>query len=99
MLRMLAVSGLVMMAGAAQAGSSPEAITYLSCRACHAEPATATAIPPIVGLPAEDLSASMARIAANPGDFTIMHRFIKALSPDEIDALASYISGLEGTAP
>ncbi|WP_177282669.1 c-type cytochrome [Devosia enhydra] len=90
--------GLALMAGPARAESSPEALTYLSCRACHADATAATAIPPIEGRPAAELVEAMTRMGQSAGDTTIMHRFVKALSPAEIEALATYVSGLEGAA-
>ncbi|MGV3650627.1 MAG: c-type cytochrome [Devosia sp.] len=98
MVRLLALLGLALMAGTAKAESSSEALAYLSCRTCHADPAASTAIPPILGLPAADLAAAMAAMRESAGETTIMHRFITALSPAEIEALATYISGLEGEA-
>jgi cytochrome c553 len=96
MYRMLALIGLACMTVPAQAESSPESIAYISCRTCHADPGSDSAIPAIAGRPAAELSEALTQM--NPADSIIMHRFTSALSAEEIDALATYISGLKGDA-
>lgn len=98
MYRLLTILCLACASMPAQAASTAEEITYLACRTCHAEPGQDSSIPAIAGMPADDLKAAFARIAENPGDSTIMHRFTAGFSAGELDALATYISGLEGKA-
>lgn len=96
--RILTIFGLACMAVPAHAGSSPEEIAYISCRACHAGQGSDAAIPAIAGRPAAELSDALSHIAQNPSDSVIMHRFTTGLTPTELTALAHYISGLDGDA-
>lgn len=96
MYRILTIIGLACMAVPAHAGSSPEEIIYISCRACHAGPGSDTTIPAIAGRPSAELSAALSHIAQDSHDTVIMHRFTTGLTADELTALAHYISGLEG---
>ena len=84
--------------GAALAQSSPERITFASCAACHGDGTGPGAIPAILGEPYEDLVADLSAFAETADGTTIMHRFAVALSVPEIEALARYVSGLEGEA-
>jgi cytochrome c553 len=86
------------MSGAAAAQSVTAAISYLSCAVCHGDGQGDDAIPSIRGRPHDVLVASLSGFAAEGGTATIMHRFITALTPSEIDDLARHISGLEGVA-
>ena len=93
------ISLAFLFAGAAAAAQSTTAeVTYLSCAVCHGEGQGDDAIPAIRGRPHDVLLASLSGFAAEAGTATIMHRFIAALTPAEIDALARHISGLEGVA-
>lgn len=95
------VRGMVFLAflcvGAAAVAQTPAAeITYVSCGACHGDGAGRNAIPEIRGLPEETLLASLNGFAKDAGTSTIMHRFIVALTPEEIEDLARHVSRLEG---
>lgn len=88
----------LLMGGAAAAQSVMAAISYLSCAVCHGDGQGDDAIPSIRGRPHDVLLASLSGFSAEGGTATIMHRFITALTPSEIDDLARHISGLEGVA-
>ena len=96
MFRSLTACVCLWAAGMAVAQSSPEEITFLSCAVCHAGTGDADAIPAIRAHAYVDLLAELTAFAQTADGSTIMHRFIVALTPPEIEALARHISELEG---
>ncbi len=98
MFKNLILLGFLFMGAAAAAQSTTAEVTYLSCAVCHGDGQGDDAIPAIQGRPHDMLLASLSSFAAEGGTATIMHRFITALTPAEMDDLARHISGLEGVA-
>jgi cytochrome c553 len=83
-------------AGVGHAESSPEEITFQSCRVCHGAAAGETGIPAIEGRAYDDLLASLMSLGGTTDKSTIMHRFSAGQSREELEALSRYISDLDG---
>ncbi len=98
MFKGLITLALLCAGGAAAAQSATAQVTYVSCAVCHGDAQADGAIPAIAGRSYDMLRASLDGFAADAGTATIMHRFITALTPSEIEDLARHVSGLEGAA-
>ena len=85
---------LAVMAGAAPAlaeTAAPPGAT--ACSGCHAVRAIpSAAMPPIHGRPAEEIAAAMLAYRADERPATVMNRIAKGFSPDEIRAVAAWLS-------
>ena len=73
----------------AMAADPPPGAT--SCSGCHA-PAGSAGFMPIAGRDAAELSASMQAFRSGERPSTLMGRLMKGFSPDEIQAIAAWVS-------
>jgi sulfide dehydrogenase cytochrome subunit len=72
---------------AAPAGAS-------SCSGCHGASASAgTAVPPIVGRPADDIVTAMADFRSGKREATVMGRIAKGFTDGETRAIAQWLAG------
>jgi cytochrome c553 len=78
-------------AHAAMTGSEGRQLAA-SCSSCHGEPGGDNAIPSIIGLDKAHMVQAMLEFRAGARQGPIMHVVASALSPDEIAALAQYLS-------
>lgn len=96
-----AMAGLVLaLAGSGLARADDERAMNLlaeSCASCHGrEGRSPGAIPPIAGIPREELAARLATFKAGTDpDATMMTRIVAGYSQDELAALARYYSEIQ----
>jgi cytochrome c553 len=76
---------------AAMTGSDGRQLSA-SCASCHAAPGGDNAIPSLAGLDKAQIVQAMLDFRAGTRQGPIMHIVASALSPDEIAALAQYLS-------
>ena len=64
-----------------------------SCSGCHAaDPAIATAVPPLFGRPEADTLEALRAFRAGTRPATVMDRLVKGYSDEELAALAAYFA-------
>jgi cytochrome c553 len=71
----------------------------LPCAACHGAQAQGNPIigaPKLAGLPAATITAALAQIATGQSGNAIMQSIARALSPEDVQAVALYVAGLSG---
>lgn len=73
-----------------------EDIAMVSCSVCHGPAGSEVSIPTLNGRDSQELLALMLSFASGDTSATIMHRFLAGMSNEELDLLATYISGLGG---
>jgi cytochrome c553 len=84
----------------ALAASAPKALAQTAappgataCSGCHAVRAIpGNPVPPIHGRPAEEIVAAMLAYRADERPATVMNRLAKGFSPEEIHAVAAWLS-------
>ncbi len=97
----LAPIALLLMAAApngqtiAQSGNGNGAMPCASCHGATYGGNPALQAPALAGLPATTLLTSLNNFASNPASNPMMHQVAAALSPDERQAVANYLSGLK----
>lgn len=87
----LVVAGLPLATASAQA--DPGAVLAAACTSCHGvDGRSTTAIPPLAGRPANDLSAALLAYRDGSRDGTIMGRIARGYTPEQIALLAAWFS-------
>lgn len=95
----IAIALLVsIVSGSAMARESSGAQLASICAACHRLEGHDLGLPPIVGLPPNDLVSAMWVFKSDERSNRIMHAVSVSLSDEDIAAIASYLAGLRPSA-
>jgi sulfide dehydrogenase cytochrome subunit len=79
--------------GGALAADADGAVLALSCSGCHGiDAASDTGIPPLAGMDAAEIEAALVAFRSGERTGTIMNRFARGYSDEEIKALAAHFS-------
>lgn len=86
------LTGIALLASAAQAAAAPAPPGASSCSGCHAPAVLGSPVPPLANRPAAEFEAAMREFRTGQRPATVMDRIAKGFTEDESRAIAAWLA-------